>query len=263
MTVNLFDPIFTDADKAREHLEGLLWPHGPVCPRCGSLDNLHKLGGKPNRDGLHQCNACHRSFTVTVGTIFESSHVPLNKWLLASHLLCASKKGMSAHQLHRTISVTYKTAWFMAHRIRAAMAPGANRPPMGGKGKVVEVDETYHGKVAEPRAETTSGRPYTKGGKTGVSNKRAIVSLVERGGACATLLVTSEWLWNARLPHGLKHPNCHLAAPPTAVIKLVELAPKDLSASFDHHWCDLDIDLRLVVRTPACLVDHRSKSLAL
>ena len=120
-------------------------------------------------------------FTVKVGTVFESSHVALHIWLQAVALLTSSKKGISSNQLHRTLGVTLKTAWFMSHRVREAMRDG-KLAPMGGNGGIVEMDETYHGKVATPRDVTTSGRPYTKSGKTGPSNKRAIVSLVERGG---------------------------------------------------------------------------------
>lgn len=112
--------IYNDADKAREHLESIHWPHGPICPHCrtGSLDRITKMQGKSTRPGVYKCNDCRKPFSVTVGTVFERSHIPLNKWVLASHLMAASKKGMSAHQLHRMLGVTYKTAWFMAHRIR-------------------------------------------------------------------------------------------------------------------------------------------------
>jgi len=112
-------PRFTDESAARKHLESLRWPEGPICPHCGSHDAT-RLEGKKHRAGLVQCNDCREQFTVTVGTVFERSKVPLNKWLLANHLLCASKKGMSAHEIHRLLGVTYKTAWFMCHRLREA-----------------------------------------------------------------------------------------------------------------------------------------------
>jgi len=134
-------PRFTNADAAREHLEALHWPLGPVCPHCGS-DDATRLDGKKHRAGLVQCNACREQFTVTVGTVFERSKVPLHKWLLCNHLLCASKKGMSAHEIHRLLGVTYKTAWFMCHRIREAMKP-TNPGPLGGPDKVVEADESH------------------------------------------------------------------------------------------------------------------------
>ncbi len=142
--MNLTDKIFQDADAARAHLEATRWPEGPICPHCGVVDQATNVGGKSARAGCYQCNACRDQFTVTVGTVFERSKVPLNKWLLATYLLSSSKKGYSAHQLHRTIGVTYKTAWFMFHRIRAAMVE-ANPGPLGGEGMVVEVDETYVG----------------------------------------------------------------------------------------------------------------------
>ena len=121
---DLTSPIFQDADKAREHLEKTRWPNGPVCPHCGVVDEATNVGGKAARAGCYQCNACREQFTVTVGTVFESSKVPLNKWLLATYLMSSSKKGISAHQLHRTLGVTYKTAWFMAHRIRETIREG-------------------------------------------------------------------------------------------------------------------------------------------
>jgi len=119
--MNLTDPIYTDADKAREHLEGLHWPNGPTCPHCGSVENITKLQGKSTRPGVYKCNACEKPFTVTVGTVMEDSKIPLNKWVLAFALVNGSKKGISAHQLHRSLGITYKSAWFMHHRIREAM----------------------------------------------------------------------------------------------------------------------------------------------
>src|SRR6266852_6521192 len=179
---------FHSPDSAREYLERLRWPEGPICPHCGVEGEAYKLTPKAiepvtepqspvelqkrvrkPRRGLWKCAGCRKQFTVTVGTIFEDSHVPLNKWLLAFHLVCASKKGMSAHQLHRMLGVTYKSAWFMAHRIRYAMAQ-LNLPMMTG---TVEVDETYVGGKQE----------YGPHGlRKNKSNKAPVVSLVERGG---------------------------------------------------------------------------------
>src|SRR5665213_3460466 len=133
--MNLTDPIFADKTKAREHLEATRWPHGPVCPHCGVVNEATELKGKAHRDGVYQCNACREQFTATVGTVFERSKVPLNKWMLASYLMASSKKGVSAHQLHRTLGVTYKTAWFMAHRLREAMSTLGAGPMLGGEGK--------------------------------------------------------------------------------------------------------------------------------
>ena len=147
--MDITNPIFTDAEKAREHLEALLWPEGPYCPHCGEYENVHRLAGKSHRAGLIQCNSCLKNFTVTVGTVFERSKISLNKWLLATFLLTSSKKGMSSHQLHRMLGVTYKTAWFMTHRIREAMRD--NGSPLGGPGKVVEADEAFVGaRKAQP-----------------------------------------------------------------------------------------------------------------
>src|SRR5579864_8202988 len=138
---------FSNEDAAREFMEKLRWPDGPVCPHCGLLNQAYKLepkqeSKKPGRKGLWKCAGCREQFTVTVGTIFEDSHIPLNKWLLAYHLLCASKKGMSAHQLHRMLKVTYRSAWFMAHRIRYTMTQEPLSSKLSG---VVEIDETYVG----------------------------------------------------------------------------------------------------------------------
>jgi len=121
------NPIFHDADKAREWLEARLWPQGPVCPHCGVVDGATAMKGKTARAGLYQCRSCTEQFTVTVGTLYERSHVPLNKWLAATYLMMSSKKGMSALQISRMIEVTYKTAWFMCHRIRESL--GGNHDP--------------------------------------------------------------------------------------------------------------------------------------
>ena len=136
---------FTDDDVAREAIEALMWPNGPVCPHCGCTGKIGKIEGKSARPGLYYCGDCKKQFTVTVGTIFERSKVPLSKWWMAIHLMASSKKGMSAHQLHRMLGVAYQTAWFMEHRIREAMRDGV-LSPMGGGGGVVEVDETYIGR---------------------------------------------------------------------------------------------------------------------
>lgn len=180
---NLTDSIFHDEAKAREHLESLRWPDGAVCPFCGDMHKVKPLGGKSMGDGWYHCGSCRQKFTVRVGTVYERSKVPLHKWLLATQLMASSKKGISAHQLHRTLGVTYKTAWFMAHRIREAMRDD-NPPPMGGNGQPVEADETYFGKAKDPKPSPQRGdRPYLKRGRPGPSGKRAIVALVERGGS--------------------------------------------------------------------------------
>jgi transposase-like protein len=182
MTVDLTDPIFHDETKAREHLEAIRWPTGPYCPHCGEAENVTRMDGESHRTGLHQCNSCRGAFTVTNGSVMERSHIPLAKWVLGFHLMAASKKGVSAHQLHRMLHLTYKTAWFMAHRIREAMRE-ENPTPLGGTGKIVEADEAYHGKRETPvKLARGRVRKPTKGGKTGGADKRPIVALVERGG---------------------------------------------------------------------------------
>src|SRR3954470_4543054 len=141
----------TDETAARAYLEGIRWPQGPVCPHCGGADRQSRLEGKAHRPGLLFCGHCRAQYTVTVGTVFEDSKIALHKWVLATHLLCASKKGMSSHQLHRMLGVTYKTAWFMSHRIREAFKIEQSGP-LGGGGKVVEADETYIGSNRRPRS---------------------------------------------------------------------------------------------------------------
>ena len=143
---DLTNPIFHDEDAARSYFEAIRWPDGkPVCPHCGVIGETTLVKGQSHRPGMYQCNACLKPFTVTVGSVMESSHIPLHKWLLATHLLASSKKGISAHQLHRMLGITYKSAWFMAHRIREGMAPTKKDGPLGGPGKIIEADTTYVG----------------------------------------------------------------------------------------------------------------------
>lgn len=160
--LDLTNEIYQDADKAREHLEAIHWPDGPVCPHCGNSDKtrITKLKGKSTRPGVHKCKECRKPFTVTVGTVFERSKIPLNKWVLATHLMASSKKGISAHQLHRSLGITYKSAWFMAHRIREAMKEDVQSSgPLGGEGKTIEADETYYGKQENPKPSPQRRRP--------------------------------------------------------------------------------------------------------
>lgn len=175
--IDLTNPIYSDANKAREHLEALQWPDGPTCPHCGGFKKITKLKGKSTRPGVYKCNDCRKPFSVTVGTVFERSKIPLNKWLLATELMCASKKGVSAHQLHRMLGVTYKSAWFMAHRIREGMRPADDAGPLGGEGKYVEADETVIG--GKERNKHKSKRNPKNIGAVG---KEIAFSLVERGG---------------------------------------------------------------------------------
>jgi len=176
------EPHFNNDEAARAFLERLYWPEGPVCCHCGTIGKAYAT----KRPGVYRCGEkeCRKDFTVTMKTVMERSHIALHKWLLAFHLFAASKKGFSAAQLERTLGITYRSAWFMAHRIREAMRAGGLEP-LGGEGKVVEADETYFGNIPafKQRTATTSGRKFTKGGRSGPSNKRSIVSLVERGGS--------------------------------------------------------------------------------
>jgi transposase-like protein len=142
---DLSRPEFHDAEKAREWLEAELWPNGPVCPKCGTVNQATLMHGETTRPGLYQCNSCREPFTVTVGTLYERSHVPLNKWLAATHLMMASKKGMSALEIGRLLGLSKKTAWFLCHRIRGSLRETKLAMPLGGQNKVVEADETYIG----------------------------------------------------------------------------------------------------------------------
>lgn len=163
----LLSPHFNNEDAAFAYVEARLWPNGPVCPHCGGVERISRMGGKATRKGLHKCYQCRRQFTVRQGTIFESSHLPLNVWLQAIFLIAASKKGISSHQLHRMLGITLKTAWFLSHRIREAMRQG-NLTPFGGEGGVVEVDETFIGHRKTERV------------RRGTAHKVPVLSLVHR-----------------------------------------------------------------------------------
>jgi transposase-like protein len=168
------DPIFQDEDKAREALEAIRWPDGPICPHCGNsdADKIARVEGKKrsHRPGLNYCNECKGQFTVTVGTVFERSKVPLTKWWMAAHMFNSGKNGASAHEIHRAVGVTYKTAWFMMHRLREAMTD-LNPAPMGGEGSAVQADETYYGNTSK------RAKSYRKG----LKRKEAVIALVEPG----------------------------------------------------------------------------------
>jgi transposase-like protein len=182
MTNLLDNPIFQDETRAREWVESQVWANGVVCPHCGNADQekVGQLEGKAHRPGVWKCYECREQFTCTVGTVLERSKIPLTKWVAALFLMTASKKGVSAHQVHRMLGISYKSTWFLMHRLREAMRTGGLEP-LGGEGKVVEADETYFGKadVSTP-SKSRYGRPYLKKGKH--KNNRPIVALVERGG---------------------------------------------------------------------------------
>jgi len=171
----LSQPHFHSEAAAIARLESILWPQGPFCPRCGGFDRITPVKG--GRAGLRRCGPCKREFTVTVGTIFERSHVKLHKWFQAAHLIGSSKKGFSAHQLHRTLKVTYKTAWFMEHRLREAMRELHPDKQLGGQGKTIEMDETFVGGL-----EKNKHRSKRKHQGTGGTGKEAVYSLLVRGG---------------------------------------------------------------------------------
>ena len=183
---DLQNPIFQDDNTAREWLESHLWPDGPVCPHCGAMEAT-SLKGKAHRPGLYQCNACREQFTVTVGTLFERSKIGISKWLMATYLLCASKKGMSTRQISRMLGVSVKSTWFMTHRIREAMREGKFPGPLGGENKVVEADETYVGGKAK---NAKNGAP--------IPDKEPVVALVERDGSVRSFHVPSVSQRNLR-----------------------------------------------------------------
>jgi transposase-like protein len=168
---DLTNPAFTDEEKAREYLEKSRWPNGPVCPYCMGKDLVKPLGGKSMGPGWYVCNSCHDKFTVRVGTLYERSHIPLHKWLLATHLIVASKKGISTLQLSRMLGLTYKSTWFMTMRIREQMKPSKKAGPLGGKNRVIESDETVIGGKKKNRA-------YAKK----EPKKHTVLALVERNG---------------------------------------------------------------------------------
>ncbi len=167
---------FHDEDAAYKFVEARIWPNGPVCPHCGETKRISKMKGKSTRRGVFKCYACRKPFSVKVGTVFEASHLPLRVWLQGFALLCASKKGISANQLHRTLGISLKAAWFMSHRLREAMKPSAT-PLLGGEGKIVEADETFLGRK--------KGAPV----KQGMTHKMKVMSLIERGGPIRSVVI--------------------------------------------------------------------------
>src|SRR5438876_11375328 len=177
MSKSVFDAkaLQTEAS-AYAWVEARVWPNGPICPHCGGFERISKMRGKSTRHGVYKCYQCRKQFTVKVGTVFEDSHVPMHLWLQAMFLLCSSKKGISSNQLHRTLGVTLKTAWFMSHRIREAMRV-VGVEPMGGAGAVVEADETFFGRV--------KGEPKRRG----TGHKHVVLSLIQRGGSARSFHV--------------------------------------------------------------------------
>jgi len=179
----LSHPAYSDENEARKFLEGIRWPNGAFCPYCGQFDTVKPLGGESMGPGWYHCGDCRKKFTVRVGTVFERSHILLHKWLLGFRMYASSKKGFSAHQLHRTLGITYRSAWFMAHRIREAMREG-DPAPLGGRDKVVEADETFIGPAKDV---FVTGRGWVK--ERGTATKRKVITLVERGGRSRSIKV--------------------------------------------------------------------------
>src|SRR5690348_12837632 len=187
----LSDPVFHDEDAARAYLERTRWTDYVTCPLCGSLEKISPLKGESMGPGWWFCGACNDKFTVRVGTVMERSHIPIHKWLLAFRLMASSKKGVSAHQIHRTLGITYKSAWFLMHRIREAMDESASGP-LGGEGKTVESDETFYGRKEEGTTDpwyfdNETSRWRNK--RLAYANKIPVVTLVERGGKARSVKV--------------------------------------------------------------------------
>src|ERR1700722_19974694 len=182
---------FHNEAAAIARLEAIVWPNGPVCPHCGGIDRITPVKG--GRIGLRRCGDCKKQFSCKVGTVFEDSKVPVHKWFQAAHLLASSKKGISSHQLHRTLKVTYKTAWFMSHRLREAMRT-IGFEPMGGAGGIVESDETFIGTVdGEGGKDAARARVRrAKKGRPGHSHKNAVLTLVERGGRARSFHIDGQ-----------------------------------------------------------------------
>src|SRR5436190_308246 len=184
-------PHLCNEEAAIEYVEARLWPAGPVCPHCGAVDEATKLQGKSTRPGLWKCRACRKPFTVRMGTVFESSHVPLHIWLQAIHLICSSKKGISTRQIQRTLGSSMKTAWFLMHRIRLAMADSSGTGPMGGLGKIVEADETFI--TRSPKTRRPKDAPRRE--------NRQVLSLVERGGPIRSVFLDHNTVRDALWRH--------------------------------------------------------------
>ena len=227
LTCDLTDKTFTDETAARAHFEKMRWPDGPICPHCGTIDEATELRGESTRAGLYKCRACQKPFTATMGTLYEKSHIPLHKWLLATHLMTASKKGISAHQLWRMLGFgSYRTAWFMAHRIREGMRElfPEETGPLGGEGKTVEIDETFVGGL-----EKNKHRNKRKHAGTGGAGKEAVFSLIERKGRVRSHHVTEV---SAKTLRPILQAHVDAA---TFIMTDEGGAAKKIGSEFEHH----------------------------
>src|SRR5437763_3355036 len=191
MKANLDAPHFADEAAAFAYVEAWLWPNGPVCPHCGTVGEATRSKGKTTRPGLWNCRPCRKPFTIRIGTIFESSHVPMRLWLQAIHLICSSKKGISTRQIQRTLGCSMKTAWFLMHRIRLAMADSGGVGLMGGPGKIVEADETFI--TRSPKTRRPKDAPPRE--------DRQVLSLVERGGHIRSVFLDHNTVRSALWQH--------------------------------------------------------------
>jgi transposase-like protein len=230
MNSNLNAPHFKDEPAAYDYVESWLWPSGPVCPHCGNCDQtrIRKLAGKSTRPGLRKCNECRKQFTVKVGTIFEDSHAPMTHWLQAIYLMCSSKKGISTRQLQRMLGGSMKTAWFMGHRIRLAMAPAADAGPVGGDGKTVEADETYLNRSPKTR----------KNGPLHARSGEMVFSLVERGGAIRSMFLDEKSVRDAMVKH--LHDDSRLVTDGSTVYKGQVLKHESVDHS-KYEWARGDV----------------------
>lgn len=228
MASNLSAPHFHSEALAYAHVEALLWPNGPVCPHCGNADaaRIGRLEGHATRAGLRKCYACRKQFTVKIGTIFEDSHAPLRIWLQAIHLMCSSKKGISTRQLQRTLGVGMKTAWFMGHRIRHAMAPGSTGP-LGGAGKTVEGDETFLAKSPKTRR-----KPHER------ANVQ-VLSLVERGGDVRSMFLDHRNVRSLLYRH--VDPDSRLVTDGAQHYKFPPVAKHESVDHSKHEWARGDV----------------------
>ena len=219
----LLAPQYKDEETARAHLEMIRWPDGPICPHCGSVNNAAKINAKPDskspvRNGVWWCRECEKQFTVTVGTIFEDSHIPLHKWLLAIHLMVSSKKGVSAHQLMRNLEIgSYRSAWFMAHRIRWALT---QEPVKGLFDGIVEMDETYIGGKLRAGSSVTKPGERPKDRLSPVENKAAVVAVLQRGGNVRSFHVQKVTAKNLKpIVHEMIAENAHLMTDTSNTLK--------------------------------------------